>query len=265
MIPWAALLAQEIQVFSEFRRVGPNAQILEADRGGKPREILSPAIPRNGFATFHLVFTGPVGQPYHIYVGENPEGLLKTTLYRILPNGPVPDALEKVDQPVSGIFTDAAVTLVLDLWTPPTAPVRRVRVEAQLNSDNRWVIYPMEVRLQPASLPPLAVTTGAPAPVTAPAVETSLSSWDPYLCSKTHRASEGVLSIRSLLRRNASQDVALAKKLEARHGAEKVRAGILAALGAADSASWCADRKLANPETYLRVRDFLYKLAIEGQ
>jgi hypothetical protein len=261
---WSGLVcAQEIQVYSEFRRLGADGQIIEADRAGKPREILSPAIPRNGFATFYLVVKGEPGKPYHVYLGENPEGILKTTLYRVGTGSA--DTLEPVKLPVSGILAESTLIFALDVWTPATAPVRRVRLEAQLNSGDRWIIYPLELRLQPAIIPLSPITFGQLAPPTAPSSDTAISALDPYLCGKTHKATESGPSLRNLIRRNASQDVALAKKLEITHGKDKVRAGIMRALGVPDAPSWCGEHKMANPEDYLRVRDFLYKLAIEAQ
>jgi len=264
VLQWSGwVCAQEIQVFSELRRVGPDGEIVEADRAGKAREILSPAIPRNGFATFHMVVKGEPGKPYHVYLGENPEGILKATLYRV--GTGAADTLEPVQSPVSGILTEHALTFAVDVWVPATAPVRRVRLEAQLNTNDRWIIYPLELRLQPAIIPLGPVTFGQLAAPAAPSSDTAISAWDPYLCGKTHKASDIGLTLRSLIRRNASQDVALAKKLEITHGKDKVRAGILKALGVADAPAWCAEHKLASPEDYLKVREFLYRLAIEAQ
>jgi len=261
---WGGLVcAQEIRVYSEFRRLGADGQIVEPDRAGQPREILSPAIPRNGFATFQLVVKGEAGKPYHVYLGENPEGILKTTLYRV--GTGAADTLEQVQAPVSGILSDSALVFAIDVWVPHTAPVRRVRLEVQLNSGDRWIIYPLELRLQPAIIPLGPATFGQLAAPGAPSSDTAISTWDPYLCAKTPKASDSGPSLRNLIRRNASQDVALAKKLEITHGKEKVRAGVLKALGVADAAAWCGERKLAGPEDYLKVRDFLYKLAIEAQ
>lgn len=261
---WGGLAcAQEIQVYSEFRRPGADGRVVEADRAGKPREILSPAIPRNGFATFYLVMKGETGKPYHVYLGENPEGILKTTLYRV---GAWPaDTLEPVKPPVSGILTESTLTFALDVWTPPTAAVRRVRLEAQLNSGDRWIIYPLELRLQPAIIPLSPITFGQLAPPTAPSSDTAISALDPYLCGKTHKATESAPVLRNLIRRNASQDVALARKLEITHGKDKVKAGVLKALGVSAAPAWCGEHKLASPEDYLKVREYLYKLAIEAQ
>ncbi len=258
--------AQEVQVYSEFRRIGADGEVVEADRGGRVREILSPAIPRNGFASFRLVLKGPAGKPFHMYLGENPENLLKVTLYRESATQGVPDALQKVeDFPVSGVMPDGPLTYLIDIWTPATTAVRRIRLEAQLHMEGNWVIYPMELRVHGATIPANPIVTGAVLPVTAPAAETALTAWDPVLCRQPHRAADAGLTVRGLIRRNASQDIALEKKLEERFGKDRVRSGLAKALGRPDVAAWCTDRKLEHPEAYLGVRDFLYKVALEAQ
>lgn len=258
--------AQEVQVFSELRRIGANGEVVEADRGGRVREILSPAIPRNGYATFRLVLKGPPGKPFHMYLGENPEQLLKVALYRETAVQGMPDALQKVEEsPVSGVMPEGVLTYLVDIWTPATTAVRRIRLEAQLHMEGRWIIYPMELRVHGASIPANPIVTGAVLPVTAAAADTAVSAWDPALCGQTHRAVDAGLTTRALVRRNASQDIALEKKLEERFGKERVRAGVAKALGRTDIAGWCAERKLEHPEAYLGLRDFLYKLALEAQ
>ena len=53
------VLLPELEIYSEFQRVDPFGRIISNDRAQRPREILSPAIPRNGFASFHIVVTAP--------------------------------------------------------------------------------------------------------------------------------------------------------------------------------------------------------------
>lgn len=183
----AAVRAQEVEVYSEFRRVGADGQIVESDRGGKPREILSPAIPRNGYATYNIAIKGPAGRPFHVYVGENPEGIVKIALYRVVTGGPVADAIEKITSPYSGFLPEGGVPLVVDIFAPATLPVRRVRIEIQLNVDSHWIIYPMELRVQPATIPPQLITSGALADPKVSTVENALAAWSPVLCSKPQR------------------------------------------------------------------------------
>jgi hypothetical protein len=40
--------AQEINVYSEFLRFNPYGEVVRQDREIRPREVLSPAVPRNG-------------------------------------------------------------------------------------------------------------------------------------------------------------------------------------------------------------------------
>ena len=51
--------AQTVTVYSEFTRIDPFGDVVRADPGAKPpREILSPAIPRNAVSSFHIVVEG---------------------------------------------------------------------------------------------------------------------------------------------------------------------------------------------------------------
>ena len=55
----AAGTAQTVEIYSEFQRPDPFGGIVEPDRAWKPREILSPAVSRNGFASFHIAVSVP--------------------------------------------------------------------------------------------------------------------------------------------------------------------------------------------------------------
>src|SRR5437667_9059574 len=59
LIAAARLAPQTVNVYSEFLRVNPRGEILAADATPKPREILSPAVVRNGFASFQIVVRSP--------------------------------------------------------------------------------------------------------------------------------------------------------------------------------------------------------------
>src|SRR5580704_1228150 len=142
----SAVWAQPLRVYSEFAQIETMT-----DAAGKviapaePREILSPAIVRNGFSSFQVVVDVPRGTPYQLYVAQNPENAVEVTLYR--ENG---DNLERVQQPVSGNGTQV---FWIDLWTARDAPVQRIKVEPQLHVNNDWVIYPMEARVMEAIVP----------------------------------------------------------------------------------------------------------------
>ena len=109
----------------------------------------------------------------------------------------------------------------MDLWTARDAPVARIKVEPQLHVNNDWVIYPMEARVMDATVPPDA---GTPDPV----------------CRPQPGISSDLVKFRN---RNAQQDAALA--------AAAPKDGLQKLTGA------CSE---PNPESYLRIRDYLLRL-----
>ena len=220
--------AQPILVYSEFARVAANGAV---SAPANPREILSPAVARNGFTSFQIVVKTTEGVPWQLYIAQNPENAVRATLYR--ENG---ERLELVAQPVRGNTTQV---FWMDLWADKTAPVQRIKVEPQLNINNDWVIYPMEVRVMAATVPdgPLPSGTAAPAEV--------MRAW---LCGAAPPAApaEGV-TIAALRFRNAQQDRALAPKAS--------RTDLQDKFGSCE-----AQPPSDDPEWYFRVRDFLYRL-----
>ena len=228
--------AQPILVYSEFARIAANGDVVAP---AYPREILSPAVARNGFTSFQIVVKAPDGTPWQLYVAQNPENAVRVTLYR--ENG---DRLEPVSQPARGNNTQV---FWMDVWADKTAPVQRIKVEPQLNINNDWVIYPMEVRIMAATVPDgmWPMGTAAPGDVmrgflcgTSPA--------GPAPAAPAKPAETGVTAA-GLRFRNAQQDLALAPK--ASRAELQVRFGACEVPQAAD-----------DPEWYFRVRDFLYKL-----
>src|SRR5262245_41214243 len=93
----ASLPAQELFVRSEFQRVGADGKVIQQDRAERPREILSPAMARNGFTSYIVTANVPAGVDYALEIGQNPENFVRVVLYRqqYNPNG-IPDRLEKV-------------------------------------------------------------------------------------------------------------------------------------------------------------------------
>jgi hypothetical protein len=250
---------------------------VEQDRPGRPREIISPAVARNAFASFRLVVASPPGKPYALHVGHNPDDVFQITLYREVPvkSGArwIPDILERLSPPATGFvpLTGAggpqrAVTYWMDVWVPAHAPVRRVRVEAQLNVGSDWIIYPMEFRIQQATVPAVGVASGALPPLAASSTEAALGPLHDFLCSKSEQRlpAAGGLTVRGFIRRNALQDAALARALEPAIGRPALESALLAILGAPDVKSWCEaagnpGQSKVDPEIYLKVRDYLYK------
>lgn len=272
----AALPAQTLSVYSEFKRVGPDGRIVDADKTGSRREILSPAVPRGAFTSFRLAIQAPPGKPFTLHLGANPENVLQTTVYRerYAKNGSgwIPDRLDRVDVPFSGAVPDPAsgvkdqstMSFWLDVYVPSQAPIRRVRLEAQLNIDDRWVIYPLELRVQPTVVPRRPDGVTSLAPYTANAAETALQQLDTYLCGAKLKptAIPSPTSPRFLAFRNSQQDLALLHALDAKSGRDKVLPGVLSALGAADAKSWCGQPRTGpfDPEIYLRLRDYLIRV-----
>lgn len=271
----------EINVYSEFRRIAPDGQIVAPDRAGRAREILSPAVPRGAYSSFRIAVTAPPGKRYSLYVGENPERFFRWSLYKEswikVGQEWLPDRLDKVETPYQGEIPDAASgaphqsvqTFWLDVYTPAQAPIRRVRLEAQLNVGQDWIIYPMEVRVLPARLPETGPFTSSLPPASSPAGEAAWEQVATYLCGTKLRAGANPPNPRQFVARNAQQDMALARALEEKQGGHEVMAtGIQREMGVADLSAWCSDRAKhkpfqANPEQYLRVREWLFKLAEE--
>ena len=176
-----ALRAQSLEIYSEFQRVDPFGSIVAVDRAERPREILSPAVPRNGYASFHVVVSVPPKTNYLLYVVTNPLDACRVALYKEhfvkTGGGWIPDTLAEVhrlpdfgampdpDEDIPGQNTRA---YLLDVWIPPTASPGRFRLEAQLKV-GYWIVRPMEVRVisalrsQPVRRPG-AGPGGGPAP-----------------------------------------------------------------------------------------------------
>lgn len=268
LLPTGAVYGQSVKLYSEFRRIGSDGEIIAADRGGKPREILSPAVVRNSFYSLRIAVQMPEGKPYTLYLSQNPEDTFQLRLYRELtaaPGSAIRDRLEPVALPVQGVggSTDS---YWLDVWVPAMAPVRRIRLEAQLFDGEGWFISPMEVRVLAAIVMRPHTQIGAVAPLTQSADATARQLLRNYLCGETAasrvEATKGY-GIRQMIRRNALQDLALARSLESSWGKEKLAQALAQAAGGADVASWCSQAPASahNPEWYLRVRDFLYREA----
>ncbi len=208
--------AQSLRVYSEFARIDASGQ---ATAPAAPREILSPAIVRNGFTSFQIVVQAPKDTPYWLYIGQNPDDAVRVTMYR--ESG---EKLEKVTLPFQGSPTEV---LWMDLWADRSAPVRRIKVEPELNVNGDWIIYPMEVRVMDATVPEAATTA------------TSIRA---MFCNKPDGVPASDLSRMHL--RNAQQDVALSTRVPR----EELRR-----LGACDASS-------DNPEWYLKIRDYLFRM-----
>ncbi|MGH9720368.1 MAG: hypothetical protein ACRD8O_09155 [Bryobacteraceae bacterium] len=259
----ALLAAAELRVVSEFQRVDSNGQVIAADRVERPREILSPLVARNAYASFRILVTITDDRPYSLHIGQNPEDAVRVTVYREIHeqhgNQSIPDRLEPVKLPYAGrIASGTTHTFWLDLWAEVNAPVRRIKVEPQLDlGGGEWRTYPMEVRVIAARAPPI-MQPSAPLPRPTAAADASVDGpLRQFLCGKVEMGAGRALTTRRLLRRNALQDMALALRLDAKDEVERIAAPT-------GRTAWCAvpwKPHEGGPEWYLRVRDFLYRSA----
>jgi hypothetical protein len=213
----AGVSAQSISVYTEFARIGADGRVIAPEM---PREILSPALVRNGYTSFQLVVEAPAELHWKLFVGQNPDHAVRLTLFR--EQG---EALEPVELPVEG---DGAQVFWMDLWTDRDAPVARIKVEPELYIKDDWVTYPMEGRVMEARVP-------------AGAANGSVKS---YLCGGSAAAASSEFA--RLLVRNAAQDALLAR-LGSKDELKKLFGS-------------CTAGEPANPEWYLRIRDYLFRL-----
>jgi hypothetical protein len=261
------VFCHEIRVYSEFSRVDPFGQIVHADRGSDPREILSPAIARNAFSGFHVVVIGNPGDAFTLHVGQNPDDAVRITVYREtytrLGGEWIPDGLTRIDLPYStalgsDIPGQTAQAFWMDLWADSGAPVRRIKVEPEVYMDGRWTRYPMEVRVVQA----VASGSGAwdrlyPPDVSLPADASAQAALRAILCAGSRSgfssAAAAAPTVRALIARDARQDLRIAG------GAEHIWRSI----HPADRAQWCSGYHKDNsgPESFLRVRDRIYRSA----
>jgi len=249
------LHGQSLTVYSEFQRVDPFGEIVAADRGATPREILSPAAPRGGFVSFHVAVTVPPGSNYFLYVVTTPVNACRIALYkeefRKTGDGWIPDALEPVTHlPHFGAMPDPAAKIpnqttrvyLLDVWIPPEARPPGFRLEVQLKMGD-WTVWPMEIRVLPVSVPATSGDVTRPLPSIEESADASARRpVEDFLAGVTESHEIDADTVRAIIRRNAVQDMALATQVD-REGLKRLWTGAHAA-----GAEW-----------YLRVRDWIYR------
>jgi hypothetical protein len=256
----SVLTAQEINIYSEFERFDPFGQPVAQDRDLQPRELLSPAVPRNGHLSVHVVVTAPAGTNYFLYVGSNPDGILKLKLYREhfarCGEDYCPDWLTEQRSPSFGAIPELALDnpdqttrcYLLDIYVPPDVFPRRVRIEALLKVGT-WLVAPLEVRVIEPTVPD---SHGLPvgedmASVGARSSDTAQRQLLRFLDGLAPELPPGVLRVRDVIQRNAAEDMLLARAM-----------GI-----SGPELHFMAWMPLMFPdmggEWYLRVRDFIYR------
>jgi hypothetical protein len=277
----ASLLpAQSLEVYSEFQRVDPFGRIVAADRAETPREILSPAVARNGFASFHVAVSVPPQTNYLLYVVTNPMNACRVALYREhfakTKDGWVPDPLSEVrrlpdfgavpdpDEQISGQNTRV---YLLDIWIPPDAVAGRFRLEVQLKV-GYFLVKPLEIRVLDARIPDRAAAlkrVGSLPGIEEPADASAAAPLAQYLAGDLAagdlvagdpaRPDGPPVTVRGIIRRNAVQDMALARLLDRNQaGPDKMKARW----------STLAGSRPLGAERYLRIRDFVYQESAQG-
>jgi len=260
-----ALAAQSLDIYSEFQRVDPYGGIVAADRAPMPREILSPGVARNGWASFHVAVHAPANDSYLLYVMTNPVNACRVAMYKEhfvkTPAGWIPDRLTELHRlpdygfmpdPDDGVPGQNTRAYLLDLWIPPDSGVGRFRLEVQLKTAT-WVIQPMEVRVLGASIPEQPSSTRAAVlrPIESPADAAAAGPLADFLAGEPIRSCEPLASVRAVICRNAAQDVALARRV--------------ATPGRLLDWSWNLNLPRAlGTEWWLKVRDLLYARATDA-
>lgn len=261
-----ALSGQRITVFSEFQRPRPDGEVSRIDRTAARREILSPALVRNGWASFLFTVEAPPGEYYTVYIAQNPDNTARASVYQLdyadAGGEWVPDRMRPVAQPVQAVLGEGQTTqaYLLDLFLPESTPVERFRLEIQLHAGGRWTIYPMEMRPMEPVAPPAPPLRGRLAPVEARADETLTLALRVTLCQGAQHSSQlpeqKPESLRAVILRNALQDLALARAMRPAVLPRLPLAGGWPSLDA-----FCQDSAPAprGPEWWLRVRGHLYQ------
>lgn len=259
--------AQTIEVYPEFRRLDPFGGTVAVDRAISPREILSPAVPRNGFASFHIAISVPPKESYLLYVATNPLNACRVALYREhfvkTPAGYITDTLTELTRlPDFGVMQDPDDNIegqntrlyLLDLWIPPDSSTARFRLEVQLKVAD-WIIHPLEFRPMEIRIPDLPAPKQ---PVTLPAIEQSadavaLDAIREYLGGLPASADPHPLTLRGIIRRNAEQDMALAASLPRDiAGKDAIQRRVMELLAINNPL------RTFGAEWYQRLRDFLF-------
>jgi hypothetical protein len=255
-----AASAQEINVYSEFLRFNPYGQVVAQDSEIRPREVLSPAVPRNGHLTVQVVVTAPAGTNYFLYTAQSPPDTLQIKIYREhfvrCDVDFCPDWLTEQRSPSFGAIPESLFRLpgqntrcyLLDIWVPPDVPPRRVRVEALLKV-GYWLVAPMEVRVIAPTVPD---STGMARSEDVAGIKTRSSDTAQrqllrYVNGLPPEGPVAILRLRDVLQRNAAEDMLLAAQM----GFHNPQLNLMA---------WTP---FVFPQTgaewYLRVRDLIYR------
>ncbi len=216
--------APAVEIYSEYVRIDPFGAVVAADRGAKPREILSPAAPRGANLSFHVAVTAPARTSFFLYIVPNPLDACGVRLFREHFTSGVPDRLAELRRlPEFGVMPDpdenvpeqTTSVYLLDLAFPRETQLPGFRLEVQMKIGT-WIIRPLEVRVLPFSMPePLAPAAGAVAPMAAAARATADLAVNEARAGRQARWDGKLATVRDVIRRNAVADLQVAGSREA--------------------------------------------------
>jgi len=262
------LSGQRVLVYSEYQRVGPDGEVVKADRIEPRKEILSPAVARNAYATFRVAVEAPSGSPYTVHIAQNPDDSARIAIYEEeytkLGDELAPDKVKAITQPINAVMGEGrkVQTYLLDMFVPETTPESRFRIEIQLWAMERWVIYPMEVRARRVVSPVVAEARG-PLPAMEERMDMGvIAALRGYACGGPLAGEKMPLdTVRAFVDRNARQDVAMAQAREKEEPRDGV-IGMLVKAGGWPTVAALWEGKTAAPrgaEWWLRSRAYLYQ------
>ncbi len=252
-------VASSVEIYSEFQRIDPFGRVVTPDRGPRPREILSPGVPRNAHASFHVAITAPPRASFFLYLVPNPADACGVRLFRQhfspVDSSWIPDRLEEIhrlpefnvmpdpDQKVRGQTTSL---YLLDLSIPRATGLAGFRLEVQLKIGT-WMIRPLEIRILPFAVPDAPPPSpGSIAPLAAASSATADLAVAEAVAGRTPGWDGSLSTVRDVIRRNIVQDLRLSPDSAS---VRKLHAALPADAG---------------PEAYLRLRSDLQWLAASG-
>lgn len=236
-------------MYSEYRRVDAQGNLLKQDEGGEPREILSPVLARNATASFRVVVSMPAGEYIWLDLGTNPDDVVQFTAYEEDANGGLKQAPIPWKKRLDAGATTAAIWL--DIKVPRNAVVDRIKIEPALHFQGHWITYPMEARIAQATVPLLKPSPAVRFDYKGPASASGVALLREKFCGTGPPSPAEGLTSWTLSRRNTQQDIALAGSS---------LPGILLRVTKAKTISeWCqaGSANESNPEWLLRLRELI--------
>lgn len=257
-----------MRIYSPFQRFGPDGEVIAKDRVERPREILSPAVPKNAWLTLQIVVKAKPGTEYTLFMGQNPEDLTQYKVYQERYEQTdgvwVPDGLQPVKIPHGAKLDEnqTCQSYLLEIFVPAGVEKERFRIEAQLLVDHRYLIAPMEVRVVGETLSHAAEPQGRLANLSDRIDTTLFGPVREYLCgAKPSRLPQQPDTLRAMVLRDIRQDLEMAQRRSAQGGAVVTQGMILSASGFGSLDEFCKSKQLPprGAEWWLRARDYLYQ------